>query len=218
MPTVGAEFVWRMEAILDLYARADNPRRPRVCIDELPYQLVGEARAPRPVQAGRPQRYDYEYRRHGTCNLFVAFRPERGWRHVQVTARRTKVDFAYFLRDLVDVHFPDAEVIDVVVDNLNTHSPASLYEAFAPEEAHRIARKLVFHHTPKHGSWLNMAEIEISVLSEQCLDRRIPDIATLEREVAAWQKERNERGATIDWRFTTALAREKLKCLYPSKP
>lgn len=217
MPTVGAEFVWRMEAILDLYAMADNPSRPRVCIDERPYQLVGETRVPRPAQVGRPPRYDYEYRRHGTCNLFVAFQPQRGWRYMQVTARRTKVDFAYFLRDLVDVHFPEAEAIDVVVDNLNTHSPASLYEAFEPEEARRLARKLVFHYTPKHGSWLNMAEIEISVLSEQCLDRRIPDIATLEREIAAWQNERNERGVTIDWRFTTALAREKLKCLYPSR-
>lgn len=205
-----------MEVILDLYATAYNPRRPWVCCDERPYQLVGETRVPRPVQPGRPQRYDYEYRRNGTCNLFVAFHPLLGWRHVKVTARRTKVDFAYFLRDLVDVHFPDAEVIDVVVDNLNTHSPASLYEAFEPEEARRLARKLVFHYTPKHGSWLNMAEIEISVLSEQCLDRRVPDIATLEREVAAWQNERNERKATVDWRFTTPLAREKLKCLYPS--
>jgi hypothetical protein len=157
-----------MEDLLDLYAEDFEPLRPVVCFDELPYQLVAETCLPLPLRPGRPIRYDYEYRRNGTCNLFMFFQPLAGWRHVEVTEQRTKRDFAYRMKDLVDVHFPDAEVIRVVLDNLNTHSPAALYEVFEPQEARRIVRKLEFHYTPKHGSWLNMAEIEISVLDRQC--------------------------------------------------
>jgi DDE superfamily endonuclease len=213
---VGAEFVWRMEDVLDLYAAPADPQRPRVCVDERPYQVVGETRTPLPAAPGQPARYDYEYRRNGTANLFVHFSPDTGWRHVDVTARRTKHDFALQLQALVDEHFPTAEVIRVVLDNLNTHTPAALYEAFPPEEARRLAAKLEFHYTPKHGSWLNMAELEISVLSRQCLERRLADIPTLRREVAAWEAPRNAAGATVHWRFTSTDARTKLHRLYPS--
>jgi hypothetical protein len=185
-------------------------------MDETSKQLIGETRLPLPLQAGRPRRYDYEYTRKGVSNLFILFEPLAGRRQVKVTDRRTSRDWAELMRELVDEHYPQAEVITLVLDNLNTHTTASLYEAFAPEEARRIARRLEFHYTPKHGSWLNMAEIELSVLSQQCLDRRIPDKATLEREVAAWEVERNRVGATVDWRFTTDDARIKLKKLYPS--
>lgn len=205
-----------MEDVLDLYAEAENPLRPRVCFDECPYQLLSETRRPVPVQPGRAARYDYEYRREGTCNLFVFVQPHVGWRHVKVTERRTKQDFAHCMKDLVDVHFPQAEVIRVVLDQLNTHTPAALYEAFEPDEARRIIRKLEFHHTPKHGSWLNMAEIELSVLSNQCLDRRLPDSETVRGEVNAWQARRNAEQAQIHWRFTAEAARAKLKRLYPS--
>ncbi len=205
-----------MEDVLDLYAEAEDPKRPRVCFDECPYQLISEVRQPLPVQPGRPQCYDYEYKREGTCNLFMFVQPHVGWRHVKVTDRRTKVDFAQCMKDLVDVHFPNAEVIRVILDNLNTHTPAALYEAFEPAEARRIIRKLEFHHTPKHGSWLNMAEIEFSVLAGQCLDRRLPDIATVGSEIAAWEADRNAERATITWRFTTDKARAKLSRLYPS--
>ncbi len=205
-----------MEDVLDLYAAPPDPLRPRVCFDELPYQLVSETRAPLPAAPGRPERYDYEYKREGTANLFLLARPEAGWRHVDVTERRTGRDFAEQMRRLVDVHFPEAEVIRVVLDNLNTHTLAVLYEAFPAAEARRIARKLELHPTPKHGSWLNMAEVELGVLSGQCLDRRIPDMETLRREVAAWQAARNAARATIAWRFTAQDARVKLHRLYPS--
>jgi DDE superfamily endonuclease len=213
---VGAEFVWRMEDVLDLYAEPPDPRRPRVCFDERPYQVVGEARTPRPAAPGRPARYDYEYQRNGTANLFVHFCPDTGWRHVAVTERRAKPDFAHQMRALVEEHFPDAEAIRVVLDNLNTHTPAALYEAFPPAEARRLAAKLEFHYTPKHGSWLNMAELEISVLSRQCLERRLGDLPTLRREVAAWEAPRNAARATVHWRFTATDARTKLHRLYPS--
>jgi len=202
--------------VLDLYAEPEEPRRPRVCFDECPYQLLQETRQPLPAKPGRQARYDYEYQRAGTCNLFLFVQPERSWRHVEVTDRRTKQDFAQQMKYLVDVRFPEAEVIRVVLDQLNTHTPAALYEAFAPAEARRLVHKLEFHHTPKHGNWLNMAEIELSVLSNQCLQRRIPDRSTLQAEVAAWEGSRNGQQATIQWRFTTPEARAKLKRLYPS--
>jgi hypothetical protein len=204
-----------MEDILDLYAEPYDPPYPLVCFDESPYQLVGEVCQPLPVRPGQPRRYDYEYRRGGTCNLFMFFEPLRGWRHVKVTDRRTAQDFAYCMKDLVDTHFPQATVISVVLDNLNTHTPAALYATFPPAEACRILRRLDFHYTPKHGSWLNMAEIEFAVVSTQCLDRRLGDQETVRREIVAWETHRNEQKATADWRFTTAKARRKLKCLYP---
>lgn len=206
-----------MEDLLDLYAEDFDPLRPVVCFDELPYQLVAETRLPLPLQPGKPLRYDYEYRRNGTCNLFMFFQPLAGWRHVEVTKQRTKRDFAYQMKDLVDAHFPQAKVIRVVLDNLNTHSPAALYEVFEPQEARRIVRKLEFHYTPIHGSWLNMAEIEISVLERQCLDRRLEDIPIVRSEVQAWEALRNDQHATVDWRFTTTKARSKMQYLYPSK-
>ena len=207
-----------MEDVLDLYEQPRDPRRPTVCFDELPYQLLGEVQPPLPARPGRPGRYDYEYERRGTANLFLCFEPKRGWRHVDVTERRTKGDFARQMRALVDRHYPEATVIRVVLDNLNTHTGGALYEVFEPAEARRILRKLEFHSTPKHGSWLNQAEIELSALSGQCLDRRIPDDATLRAEVAAWERERNRAGARVEWRFTTALARGKLDHLYPTDP
>jgi len=215
IPTAGAEFVWRMEDVLDLYAEPYHPKRPVVCFDEKMVQLIAETRRSLPLKPGKPARFDYEYRRQGTRNLFVFFQPLAGWRHVKVTDRRTKIDFSHCMRDLTDVLFPRAEVIRVVQDNLNTHTPAALYETFEPAEAQRILRRLEFHYTPKHASWLNMVEIEISVLSEQCLDRHIPDETTLRREIAAWAEPRNTRQATVDWRFTTADARTKLEYLYP---
>lgn len=205
-----------MEDVLDVYTRPYDPNRPVVCMDETSKQLIGETRVPLPAQSGRLQRYDYEYERHGVSNLFLLFEPLAARRQVTVTDRRTSQDWAELMRQLVDEHYPEAEVITLVLDNLNTHTPASLYETFEPEEARRIARRLEIHYTPKHGSWLNMAEIELSVLSRQCLDRRIPDKTVLSREVAAWQKERNRAAATVDWRFTTSDARIKLKKLYPS--
>jgi transposase len=207
-----------MEDVLDLYEEPYDPRRPTVCFDELPYQLLGEVRPPLPARPGRPERYDYEYRRHGTANLFLCFEPKAGRRHVDVTERRTKADFADQMRALVDRHYPEAAVIRVVLDNLNTHTGGALYEAFEPAEARRLLRKLEFHYTPKHGSWLNQAEIELSVLSRQCLDRRIPAPTKLRAEVAAWERERNRAGATVEWRFTTAQARSKLDGIYPTHP
>ena len=207
-----------MEDVLDLYAEPYNLRRPKVNFDETSKQLIAETRRALPARPGQSQRYDYEYERNGTRNLFLFTEPQAGWRHVNVTEHRTMIDFAYQMRWLVDEAYPEAEVIRVVLDNLNTHKAASLYEAFAPEEARRIIKKLEFHYTPKHGSWLNMAEIELSVLQRQCLDRRIPDEAALNYEIAAWEEERNERQATIDWRFSVTTARAKLKRLYPSHP
>lgn len=215
IPTAGAEFVWRMEDVLDLYAEPYDPKRPVVCFDEKLVQLIVETRRPLPMEPGKPERFDYEYRRNGTRNLFMFFQPLAGWRHVKVTERRTKIDFSYCMRDLTDVFFPQAEVIRVVQDNLNTHTPASLYEAFEPTEARRILNRLEFHYTPKHSSWLNMVEIEIGVLSTQCLDRRIPDEDTLRHEIAAWEEPRNAQRITVDWHFTTSDARVKLKRLYP---
>jgi transposase len=177
--------------------------------------MISETRQPIPMQPGQPARYDYEYRREGTANLFLFVQPLRGWRHVNVTARRTKRDFAEQMKELIDVHFPEAEVIRLVADNLNTHTPAALYEAFAPAEARRITRKLEFHYTPKHGSWLNMAECEFAVLTQQCLDRRIPNPEILRQEIAAWQARRNLNRTMINWRFSTIDARVKLKSLYP---
>ncbi len=205
-----------MEDVLELYHEPYDPRRPVVCFDEGTKQLIGETRLPLPRRPGEPMRYDYEYERLGTCNLFMFFEPLRSWRHVDVTDRRTMIDFAHCMKDLVDTWYPDAECIRVVQDNLNTHKPASLYEAFAPQEARRILERLEFHYTPKHGSWLNMAEIELNVLSGQCLDRRIAHQQTLSTEVAAWESERNARTATVNWQFTTHDARIKLRSLYPS--
>jgi hypothetical protein len=210
------EFVYHMEDVLEVYQRPYDPLHPTVCMDELSKQLVGEITQPLPLEAGQPSRYDYEYVRNGTSNLFMFFEPLAGQRFVEVTDHRTKIDWAYAVRDLVDVHYPHATTITLVMDNLNTHSPGSLYEAFEPAEAKRIADRLDIHHTPKHGSWLNMAEIELGVLSGQCLDRRIPDAYTLKRCVALWQAKRNQAQVTVDWRFTTTDARIKLKRLYPS--
>jgi transposase len=205
-----------MEDVLDVYHRPFDPRRPLVCVDEVPVQLVGESRAPLPARPGRPERYDYEYRRNGTANLFLAFQPLTGWRHTEVTARRTARDFAEVLRWLVeDIHEEAAKVV-LVTDNLNTHHPGCLYEAFEPERARRIARKLEWHYTPKHGSWLNVAESELAALSKQCLGRRLESVEVLRREVEAWEEERNERYVQAKWRFTTADARIKLRRLYPS--
>jgi len=205
-----------MEDVLDLYTLPDDPRYPQVCFDETSKQLIGESRTPLPAKPGELARYDYEYVRNGVANLFMFFAPLHNWRHVKVTVRRTKEEWAYCMRDLVDVHFPEAIRIRLVEDNLNTHDPTALYEVFAPAEAKRILDRLEFHYTPKHGSWLNMAEIEFSVLSRQCLHPRIADKPALEREVAAWQAERNQAQATVHWRFTTSDARIKHTRLYPS--
>jgi hypothetical protein len=217
-----------MEDVLELYAEAYDAKRPVVCFDETNKQLIEETRLPLPAQAAEQghagqlerydlERYDYEYQRNGTRNLFMHCQPKAGWRHVAVTEQRTKVDFAQQMKWLSDEAYPQAEVIRVVLDNLNTHRPASLYEAFAPAEARRILRRLEFHHTPKHGSWLNMAEIELSVLNGQCLDRRIGAERQLKDEVQAWQAARNGVQAKINWRFTCHEARLKLHRLYPSK-
>jgi hypothetical protein len=205
-----------MEDVLDLYAEPYDAQRPRVCFDECPYQMISEVRLPIPVRSGQVERHDYEYRREGTCNLFMFAQPERGWRHVEVTDRRTMLDFAQCMKDLDDIYFPSAQVIRVVLDNLNTHTPAALYEAFDPATARRLIRKLEFHHTPKHGSWLDMAEIEFAVLANQCLDRRLGKVQTVKAEVAAWEEKRNAAQTTINWRFTVQDARQKLDYLYPS--
>jgi hypothetical protein len=217
IPEVSTEFVAAMEEVLELYAEPYDPQRPKVNFDESSKQLITETRAPLPAQPGQPERFDYEYQRGGTRNLFLFTEPQAGWRHVNVTDQRTMIDFAHQMQWLVDEAYPEAEVIRIVMDNLNTHKAASLYEAFAPEEARRIVKKLEFHYTPKHGSWLNMAEIELSVLQRQCLARRIPDEEMLKREIAAWEAQRNKEQATIDWRFSVTDAREKLKRLYPSR-
>ena len=215
-PKENAEFVAAMEDVLEVYQRPYDPLRPQVCLDETSKQLIKETRQPFPARPGRPARIDYEYERNGTANLFMLFQPLGGWRQVEVTERRTKVDFAHVIRDLVDVHFPEAETIVLVMDNLNTHKVASLYEAFPPAEARRLIEKLEIHYTPKHGSWLDMAETELGVLSSQCLSRRLPDLTTLSTEVAAWETLRNTAETKIHWHFTTADARIKLKSLYPT--
>jgi hypothetical protein len=205
-----------MENTLEVYHRPHDPERPLVCLDETSKQLVAETRAPIPMGPGQPARHDYEYKRNGTANAFMLFAPLEGWRQVKVTERRTAVDYAHVLKDLADVHFPKAEKIVLVQDNLNTHVQASLYEAFPAAEARRLVERFEWNWTPKHGSWLNMAEAELGVLARQCLDRRIEDKPTLEREVAAWVARRNAHNAKADWHFTTADARVKLKRLYPA--
>ena len=205
-----------MEDVLEVYQRPYDPRRPQVCMDESSKQQVKEVRTALAAQPGQCERYDTEYERNGVSNLFLFFEPLKGHRHITVTDQRTAVDWAHQIRDLVDVHDLDAERIVLVMDNLNTHKPASLYKAFTPEQARRILDRLEIHYTPKHGSWLNMAEIEFSILSKQCLDRRIPDQATLRREIDAWQQQRNACATPMQWRFTTDDTRIKLKRLYPS--
>ena len=204
-----------MEDVLDVYARPYDAQQPVICMDETSKQLLADTREPLPMQPGQPERIDPEYDRQGVANLFMVFEPLAGQRHVSVTDRRTRIDWAEAMRQVADVHYPDAKCIVVVLDNLNTHDPASFYEAFPPEEAHRLTQRFEFHYTPKHGSWLNMAEIEFSVLGRQVLNRRIPDQDTLKAEVAVWQHERNHKLVKVDWQFTTADARTKLKYLYP---
>jgi hypothetical protein len=205
-----------MEDVLEVYHRPRDPACPVVCLDETSKQLIAETRTPIAMKPGQPARVDYEYQRNGTANLFMMFAPLQGWRRVKVTDRHTAVDYAQVLKDLSDTHFPNARTIVLVQDNLNTHKPASLYEAFPPAEARRLVERFEWHYTPKHGSWLDMAEAEFSVLSSQCLDRRMPDKTMLTDEVAAWQDDRNKQHAKADWQFTTADARIKLKRLYPS--
>jgi hypothetical protein len=216
-PEKSARFVWRMEEVLDLYEEPYDPNRPVVCFDERPCQLLADLREPLPHAAGRPQRRDHEYERRGMAHLFVAFEPLTGWRSAQVRERRRGREFAYFVRHLVEEIYPEAEKIRLVVDNLNIHSAASFYEVFDAERARRLSRRIEFCYTPVHGSWLNMAEIEISVLVRQCLGkRRVPDAKTLGREARAWCEQRNRQRASVDWRFTTEDARMKLRRLYPS--
>jgi transposase len=215
IPRVDGAYVACMEDVLDLYAEPADPKRPVVCFDESPTQLIGEVRQPIPPAPGQPERYDCEYRRNGTANLFVFLDAHQSWRHVKVTEQRTARDFAVCMRDLTDTHYPEAELIRVVLDNLSTHTAGALYETFPPPEAHRILQRLEFHHTPKHASWLNMVEIEIGVLRGQCLDRRIGERALLVSEIAAWQQQRNASGARVKWKFTTQKARNKLARAYP---
>lgn len=205
-----------MEDILDLYAEAHDPYYPVVCFDEHPMQLIDHILQPLPRKPGRPVRYDYHYKRRGTCTLFIHFAPRLAWRHIQISARRTIADFAQQMQWLVDQAFPHALKIRVVLDNLNTHQIASLYKTFPPDEARRIARKLEFHFTPVHASWLNMAEIELAVLGKQCLNRRIPTLSCLSRELAMWEAERNSQQHTVQWLFTCEIARQKMARLYPS--
>ena len=202
--------------MLDVYTRPYDPLRPQVCMDETSKQLLRDTREPLPMEPGRPERRDYEYERGGVANVFMFMEPLAGRRWIDITEHRTKGDWAHQIEELLDVRYPEAERIVLVMDNLNTHTPASLYETFEPEEAKRLAEKLQIHYTPKHGSWLNMAEIELSVLSRQCLERRVPDFEALEREANAWQDRRDGAGITVDWRFSTDDARIKLKRLYPS--
>jgi transposase len=216
IPKVDAEYVARMEDVLDLYSEAADPKRPVVCFDESPTQLIGEVREPIPAKPGHPERLDCEYRRNGTANLFVFLDAHKPWRKVKVTDRRAAEDFAGCMRELSDVHFPGAEKIRVVMDNLSTHSPSALYQAFPAPEARRILRRLEFHFTPRHASWLNMVEIEIGVLRSQCLDRRIDSRQLLEAEIAIWECQRNQSGARIKWMFTAEKARAKLARAYPT--
>jgi len=215
IPKVDAAFVAAMDDVLDLYNETPDPRRPVICFDESPKQLIGETRTPVPARPGQLRRIDYEYRRNGTANLFVFVDAHRSWRKVKVTERRTAADFAACMQELSDMHFPEADRIRVVLDNLSTHTPAALYSTLPAEEARRILRRIEFHYTPKHASWLNMVEIEIGVLQRQCLSRRIPDRETLEAEVAAWEQRRNDSQARINWMFTTEKARQKLAKAYP---
>ena len=215
-PDANAAFVAAMEDVLEVYQRPHDPARPVVCLDETSKQLIAETRVPIAAKPGQSARVDYEYERNGTANLFMMFAPLEGWRQVKVTDRHAAIDYAHVLRELSNSHFPAAGKLVLVQDNLSTHKPASLYEAFPPAEARRLAERFEWHYTPKHGSWLDMAESELSVLSRQCLDRRIPDKQTLTNEVAAWQNSRNKKNAKADWHFTNADARVKLKRLYPA--
>jgi DDE superfamily endonuclease len=215
-PDGSAAFVAAMEDVLEIYHKPHDPDFPLVCLDETSKQLIAETRLPIPAKPGMPARHDYEYARNGTANLFMLFAPLEGWRHVKVTDRRATIDYAQLLKELSDTHFPEAQKIRLVQDNLNTHKPASLYEAFPAAEARRLVERFEWHYTPKHGSWLNMAESELSVLSSQCLDRRIPNKQALIDEVAAWQDSRNLNHAKANWQFTTAQARVKLNRLYPA--
>jgi DDE superfamily endonuclease len=215
-PDANAAFVAGMEDVLEVYQRPHDPECPVVCLDESSKQLISETRVPIPTKPGHPARHDYEYERNGTANLFMMFAPLEGWRHVEVTDRHTAVDYAQILKQLSDEHFADSKKIVLVQDNLNTHKPASLYEAFPAPEARRLVERFEWHYTPKHGSWLDMAESELSVLSGQCLDRRITDKQTLVKEIAAWEATRNKNNAKADWQFATSEARVKLKRLYPS--
>jgi hypothetical protein len=215
-PDADAEFVWRMEDVIQTYMLPYDPRCPVVCFDEACKQLFGEVRPAQPARPGTPARVDYEYERKGVCHQLLLCEPLRGWRHVRVSARRTRKDYAECVRELVDVHCPQAERIRLVQDNLNTHDGASLYEAFPPAEARRLLDKLEFHYTPKHGSWLNMAETEIGIMSRQCLDRRLDSQERIAAEVAAWEGKRNAQKVRIHWAFTLAVARQKLRKIYPS--
>ena len=215
-PKANSAFVAAMEDVLAVYTRPRDPDRLLVCLDETSKQLIAETRMPIPMKRGRPARVDYEYERNGTANLFMLFAPLEGWRHVEVTDRHTAIDYAHVLKDLADRHFPHVKTIVLVQDNLNIHSKASLYEAFPASEARRLVERFEWHYTPKHGSWLNLAESELGVLSTQCLDRRIPDRQTLIEEIAAWENDRNAHHTKADWQFTTKTARVKLKHLYPS--
>jgi len=214
VPKINSEYVARMEDVLDLYAEPEDPERPVVCFDESPIQRIGEVYQPQPVAPGTPVRIDHEYVRHGTSNLFVVLDIHQGWRHVEVTEQRTSCQFAEQIKALVDEHYPTAQCLRIVLDNLSTHTAAALYDTFEPAEARRILRKVEFHYVPKHASWLNMVEIEIGVLKKQCLARRIADVETLRREIAAWEKKRNEAKARIRWMFTVDRAREKLGRVY----
>ena len=215
-PKANSAFVAAMEDVLAVYTRPRDPDCPLVCLDETSKQLFAETRVPIPMKAGRPARFDYEYERNGTANLFMMFAPLEGWRHVKVTDRHTAVDYAHVLKDLADIHFAHAKTIVLVQDNLNIHSKASLYEAFPAVEARRLVERFEWHYTPKHGSWLDLAESELGVLTSQCLDRRIPDKQTLIDEIAAWEHDRNANHTKADWQFTHPNARIKLKHLYPS--
>jgi hypothetical protein len=220
-PEQNGQFVAQMEQTLDLYQMPYDPLRPMVNMDEQPVQLIKETRTPIPAKPsssdapGSPEKFDYEYERNGVVNIFMFTEPLIGKRHVNIRERRTGIDWAHEIKELLDVHYPEAEVVRLVCDNLSTHKTGSLYEAFPPEEAHRLAKRLEIHHTPKHGSWLNIAEIELSALTSQCLDRRIPDVETLRKETKAWEKRRNGLQKGVDWRFTTSDARIRLKRLYP---
>ncbi len=215
MPEASGDFVAKMEDVLEVYHRPYSPEQPVICLDETNRQLIAETRVSIPAEPGKPKKTDYEYRRNGVGNLFMIFEPLQATRYVKTRERRTGIDFAHCIRDIVDLHYPAAEKIVMVMDNLNTHKIGSLYEAFAPDEARRLAEKLEIHYTPKHGSWLNMAEIEIGVLSQQCLSKHIPTLNQMEKEAAAWAETRNSAKRTVNWQFTTEDARIKLKRLYP---
>jgi hypothetical protein len=214
-PEHSGEFVAHMEDVLDVYQTPYDPQVPMVCMDEQPVQLIKETRQPLPAAPGQPEKVDYEYERNGTANIFMFTEPLNGTRHVRVTEHRTAVDWAHEIRDLLEVRHPEAARVRLVCDNLNTHGIGSLYEAFPPEQARRLASRLEIHHTPKHGSWLNIAEIELSALTMQCLDRRIPDMETLTKETQQWEQRRNAAQKGVDWQFSTLDARIKLKRLYP---